>query len=169
MTKSNTKLTNDCSRPAERGNKKHPRRSKIALRPGLEYLFDYYWHRHLGDKKQYQINERLFSSSWMRQQKTSPTKQNSLEALSWVFGYSCLFYSGYRVFRCYNTNLFFFYIFGIWYLDTNLCRYFDKWSKCVQQKFARSWEWEGKNKPRDRQKCTKKKSYKVEPHFKDTA
>ena len=30
MTKSNTKLTNDSSRPAERGNKKHPRHIKKA-------------------------------------------------------------------------------------------------------------------------------------------
>ena len=108
MTKSNTKLTNDCSRPAERGNKKHPRQSKIALRPGLEY-------------------------SAIR-----------------VFFILVIGYFGVTIW------VFFFYIFGIWYLDTNLCRYFDKWSKCVQQKFARSWEWEGKNKPRDRQKCTKK-------------
>ena len=30
MTKSNTKLTNDSSRPAERGNKKHPRHIRKA-------------------------------------------------------------------------------------------------------------------------------------------
>ena len=118
MTKSNTKLTNDCSRPAERGNKKHPRQSKKALRPGLEY-------------------------SGIR-----------------VFFILVIGYFGVTIW------VFFFYIFGIWYLDTSLCRYFDKWSKCVQQKFARSWEWEGKNKPRDRQKCNKKKVIKSNPTLK---